>query len=310
MGTWIKLGLTQTENKFYNQTKWDEKKESFLLLEKNPNPAIKNHRFDLYEKIILNPDYTFTLQILDLVSDKNFHEPLKGTWSKNQDHLIIKSQNKDNNFERNYEILSHSKDEMELRVVKETYTEKGKNIQAFDYYNREIGFQKIIKQIGIDTIQFTALLKNEVYDFDYWEMMNFGNYQILSRRNNLEENRAKYNKTIEDFITEMPWDYLPYYDPIFEHTNEKLIFNTNRNLMIRYKMLSSGNCDDCGTLSENNFQASWQYYPNEDRIELNFNNKEEPPYEVLHLFRSNKLNSKNYKILAKNDWLMIWQKID
>ena len=306
-GTWFHLGLTQTENTYYKEFDWNSKKQDFLSLANNPNLFSQNQRTDLYEKLILDEDGTFSTQLFDLRTNEPFDKLLKGQWNVKNTKLVLNVKENTDELYRVYEVDFNSDTNLHLKIVKETLSENREKTMDYDLSVKEKAFKDVIAQIGVDQNDF--LSANDEYVDDFWEIQNFGRYQVLSRRLKQDEDISKYSKSIQDVINGYCWNYVPYYDPIFENTSERLVFNTNEEFLIRFKDLASRGVG-CGTLSNSDYSAAWKWNKLENTIEMKFDGKEKIPFEVLNLFRSNDLKNEKFKILAKNEKVMIWEKIE
>lgn len=306
-GTWFHLGLNQTENTYYDELKWNSVKSEFLNLETNPNPTILNQRTDLYEKLDLKKGNTFTSQLFDLKTNLPFDGTQKGTWKLENNNLILTIKQKNEELKRIYLVQEISKSKLALKIIREVTIEKGKQNTIYDLSNKEKSFNGIVNEIGIDKNEF--LSESGEYFDDFWEFRNFGKYQVLSRWLKQGDDISKYSESIKDIINGSCWNYMPYYDPIFENTNQRLIFNKNRELIIRYGDLSSRS-GGCGTLSNEDYKVDWEWNKGKNTITINFNNKEKIPFEILSLFREKELKTAKFKIIAKNDKVMIWENIE
>lgn len=63
-------------------------------------------------------------------------------------------------------------------------------------------------------------------------------------------------------------------------------------------------------MSNADYKVDWEWNKGKNTITINFNNKEKIPFEILSLFREKELKTAKFKIIAKNDKVMIWENIE
>ena len=137
-------------------------------------------------------------------------------------------------------------------------------------------FATLIKQIGLDTTALIAQQKDE-YDTDFWEFINFGKYQILTRRIADYDSIPKFSKNIDEAIRGYFWEDVPYYDPIFANARERVVFNGAGKMEIIYQVLKSRS-GWCGTLSNGNYPLEWSFDQPKKEILINFPKNAEPQF--------------------------------
>ena len=285
-GTWYHLGLLQTENVFYNQTDWKNIKPTKLDEKENPR---RLPRQDIYLKMTLNENYTFSEQYFDTKNNKPTDKPLNGKWEFVQDTLKTKAEWEVQNafVERYYLVEKNNDNNLILKIIREiTKRKNGQIINKFDLQERQQKLENLIKSIGISDEDFYA--ENREYSDDFWEFYNIGKYQFLSRYRTNKDNIEHFNEEIKSMIYGNIFGFLPYYGYSISH--ERLIFNRNDELLIRYQDLSSRS-EGCGTLAEADEDARWTWNKSQQTIKIQFRENATYPYEVRRLFLTEIPNS-------------------
>lgn len=299
-GTWYLPGFLQTESKFYNASEWGKIKPK----NNSDSTDIKG----VYLRLVLNENQTATEQYLDIRTNKPIDNVLSGTWQRVNDTLKLKyiAANGKATLERKFLVQSSDENSLSLKITDEIAKENGKIIQEFSLKKQTASFQKLIKSIGISDEDFYG--EHSEYHQDFWEFNNFGKYQILSRYIKVEDKIDNYSPEIKDVIHGFYWDYVPYYQPIFSHSHERLIFNKNDELLIRYEVLSSQS-EGCGTLAQQDLSVKWKWNKAANTIKIILPENASFPVEIRNLFKNEKPKTETYKILAKNKYVMIWEKL-
>jgi hypothetical protein len=312
VGTWYHLGLYATENHFYSESEWQVQKTKFI--QQIDSPTLLS-RPDYYIKLELRSDSTFVETLMDLGRDTAMELGSIGKWqlvNENRAELkfkLIKNNKKAREIdERVFRINTYDHSILRTTIIQQLYKQNDSVISEYNLFQKQKCFESLIKMIGID--KDTALSQT-------WDIHNFGKYQVLTdymlpMRFNEDSNAIlQYNETIQSIIyTTGIWDHVPYYQPIFESTNERLQLGKHDSMAIVYSVLPS-RAGDCGTLARGYFSGAWHINVKENQMQFVFDPIKNPfPMEVKGLFRFEKPKSKyNYKILAKNKAVIILESI-
>jgi hypothetical protein len=307
VGTWYHLGLYATENHFYNESEWQIQKVKFV--QQIDSPSLVS-RPDYYIKLELTADSTFTETLVDLAKDTALELGTKGKWQFVSEglngsafKLFMTSAEKDVD-ERTFRLNAHENNSLETTIIQQLYKQKDSIILNYNLFEKQKRFEALIKMIGIDT--------NSVLS-ETWDFHNFGKYQILTdymlpmHYNEDSNSILQYNEIIQSVIyTTGIWDNVPYYQPIFESTNQRLQIGKHDSMNIVYGMISSRS-GDCGTLARGYYNGQCHLNVKENSLQFVFDPIKNPfPIEVKGLFWFQKPKAVyNYKILAKNKAVMI-----
>lgn len=300
-GIWFHAGSLKTENDFYNPTNWETfKKHS------EKTDAKFSEEF-IFLKLRLNEDHTFSEQYFDTKTKQQREKTLSGNWKLANDTLILTTNLHPENasIERYFLFQSNDSAKLQLKIIKEISKEKGKSTVNFDLQTKQKKFDNLIKTVGLDQNEFYA--KNDEYFDDFWEFHNFGKYQILAKVTTNADHIDHYSQDIKDIIYGNYWERVPYYDPVSEYTKGRLVFDKNDQLKIIYQDLSS-RTGWCGTLSNADYNTTWNWDKSANTITIH-HKKEGIPLEIRQMFRSENPKTEKYKILAKNKFVMIWEKL-
>ncbi|MFN3019632.1 hypothetical protein ACK1KB_01415 [Chryseobacterium sp. TY3] len=303
-GVWILSGLLQTNNSFHAEKNW--KSDRVAILKRDSTEIFYNQRPDLYTKLELKSNHQFTGQIFDIKSDSAFDKAVSGTWKleNNQLKLSAKATKEQVSLEQIFDITDYNDTILKLKIVKEITSEIGKSNPNYDLANLQKKFDNIIKEIGINQNDLTT--KDLEYNSDFWTVNNFNDYQVLNRHIGQDEDISKYSQDLQNLIYGYPWDYVPYYEPIFENRSGRFTFLPNSKVDIEYQIDDSAS-GWCGTPAQGHYTGTYHYDSANKLMEISFTNPKIPD-EVQRTFPyGNK--AQKFQILAKNDYLMIWKKI-
>ena len=305
VGTWYHFDFYKTTNTFYNAKRWQEVKDS--LIKQAQEPTAITIRPDYYIKLTLNKDATYTEKTIDIASgdcidacNDSIHIR---KWKINNDSLVLQTKFKGKGLAKKIFKIALKKDEFKAIIIKEISSNAQGIEETYNLSKKETNFKTLIQEIGIDK---NTRLSEE------WELLNFGKYTIL--RNFMfairgdADSLALYNK--RNILYTGIWEQVPYYEPIFEHTQERLFLKKSGRLIINYKVLGSAS-GKCGTLEQNNFDfGKWHIDLEKNNMTFTFNKRlKKVPFEVKKLFQTTKLQDKyKYKILAKNKAVIILEK--
>lgn len=301
VGAWFHSGFLKTDNDFYNPTNWETFKKN---AEKTDTKFSEQY---IFLKLALNSDNTFSEQYFDPKTNEQQEKTLFGTWKLANDTLILTTdiKPKTTSLERFFLIQSNDSAKLRLKIIREISHEKGKSTINYDLQTKQRKFENLIKSIGLDQNEFYA--KSDEYFEDFWEFNNFGKYQVLSKRTDNEDDIDHYSQDIKDMMNGLHWEHVPYYDPISEYSKGRLIFNKIDQLKIQYQDLSS-RTGWCGTLSNGYYHTTWNWDKNANTVTIH-QKKGAIPFEIRRMFQSENPKTEKYKILAKNKFVMIWEKL-
>lgn len=300
-GIWFHAGSLKTENDFYNPTNWETFKQN------SEKTDAKFSEEYVVMKLTLNENHTFSEQYFKTKPKEQIDTTFSGNWKLANDTLILTTDLKPENesIERYFLIQSNDSAKLQLKIIREILREKEKSTVNFDFQTKQKKFDNLINTVGLDHNEFYA--KSDEYFEDFWEFINFGKYQILSKRTNSDDQINHYNQDIKDLIYGNYWESVPYYDPISEYSKGRLVFNKNDQLKLIYQDLSSQS-GWCGTLSNADYSTTWNWDKSANTITIH-HKKEGIPPEIRRMFRSENPKNEKYKILAKNKFVMIWEKL-
>ncbi|WP_313032182.1 DUF5004 domain-containing protein [Soonwooa sp.] len=303
-GAWILSGLLQTNNSFHAGKDW--KNNHAAIMKSDSIKIFYNQRSDLYTKLDLKANNQFTTQLFDIKTDSAFDKAISGTWKleNNQLKLSAKATKAQASLEQIFDITDYNDKVLKLKIIKEVTSEVGKSNPNYDLADRQKKFDNIIKEIGINQNDLTT--KDLEYNSDFWTVNNFNDHQLLTRRIGQDQDISKYSKDLQSLIYGVPWDYVPYYEPIFENRSVRFSFLPKSKLDIEYQIDGSAS-GWCGTPAQGHYFGTYHYNKTNKLMEISFTDPKIPK-EVQRTFRyGNK--SQKYQILAKNDYVMIWKKL-
>lgn len=304
IGAWILSGQLQTSNTFHIKDDWKNNQKA--IIKSDSLESFYFLRGDIYTQLNLKADKEFSMQQFETKTNQARYTPITGTWKIENNQLLLSANTnaKQAILEQRFDITDYSDKVLKLKIVKEVTSEVGKNNPNYDLAEQQKKFNNIIKEIGINQNDLTT--KDSEFNSDFWTIINFKDYQILNRNAKQSDDLSKYSEDVRMMIYGHIWNYLPYYEPIFESRSSRFAFLPNAELDVRYQIDGSAS-GWCGTLSSGDYLASYQYDKSNNLIDITFSNPKIPT-EVQRVFPFDTTLQK-YKILAKNDYVMIWKKL-
>lgn len=297
-GEWYQIGFIKTNNTFYSSQN-EAIKDNFI--------EFKNGKMT---KLKLNSDQTFTLQTI-YFPENTKEDSLKGTWKITNENLVLNVTLKNASWDGEFVIKKSDSRNLDLGLIKSIKKENNQIIENFSLAEKEKKWENIINKIGYEKgFPIVSEQKYRADDFllNYlWEIRSFGKYVIL--RNERFDENTKYSEEIQDILNGYPWDYVPFYEPIFESSDQRLVFFDNKKMDFIYRDLSS-QTGGCGTLAEGFYLVDYSFSEENKTLSFQFSVTESPPIELQILFFNKSPKKLDYKILAKNKDLVILEKIN
>ena len=305
VGSWYRLGILQTENSLFSENEWNKRKEKLLQQNSDTLLSLTNYRKDIYSKLNINPNGTFTSRFYDLVSDTVLYggEGDYGTWTIKSDSIRLIYTYKNYKLSQDFIFNLISQNSLVMKIIKESEIKEGKTKVTYDLLSKKQNFNQLLNEIGKKKIvgfknKYEEFLEPEPY---VWEFSNFLNYFILFHHPDSDTEINKYSLITRKFIKEQDYDkYLPAYDiglelnsreiEIADSCHVNFIYKDSSNKILNHKYLLS-------VIFEN------------DKLIFSYEKNSPPPKEIKNFFGVFNTNKIEFNILACNEHIIILEKM-